>query len=279
MEAKQRGMEIARVWALGLTEAIESQRGQQVKFAIAESSAAEAARLGHVQVLEYRFHSVDARLWVAAGGDTPARVAGGEANAAAEDWRRLLDAAACCIQAGMSEGTGASAKGQAAGQAGAAPAAQPGTSIPEAPGAVFALELTADGAKLGTLFLGVTEGFEEAWRAERVQGATENVVRAAPATLELLLDVELPLSVSFGRTYLPVRDILKLSTGSIVELNCPANEYVDVIVNNCTIARGEVVVVEGNYGVRIDEIISRRERMLLQHNKGLNAARPMRVGS
>jgi len=100
---------------------------------------------------------------------------------------------------------------------------------------------------------------------------------AAPPTLELLLDVELPLSISFGRTYLPVREILKLSTGSIIELNCPANECVDVIVNNCTIARGEVVVVEGNYGVRIDEIISRQDRLVLQHKKGLNPHRPMRV--
>ncbi len=96
---------------------------------------------------------------------------------------------------------------------------------------------------------------------------------------ELLLDVELPLSISFGRTYLALREVLKLSTGSIVELNCPANAYVDVIVNNCTIARGEVVVIEGNYGVRIDEIISRRERMLLQHKKGLNPSRPMRVSA
>lgn len=100
-----------------------------------------------------------------------------------------------------------------------------------------------------------------------------------PPTLDLLLDVELPLSISFGKTYLPVREILKLSTGSIVELNCPANAYVEVIVNNCTIARGEVVVIEGNYGVRIDEIISRRDRMLLQHRKDLNPQFPVRASA
>lgn len=113
-------------------------------------------------------------------------------------------------------------------------------------------------------------------------GRAHDALEAAhpsPPTLELLLDVELPLSISFGRTYLALRDVLKLSTGSIVELNCPANAYVDVIVNNCTIARGEVVVIEGNYGVRIDEIISRRERLLLQHKNGLNQNRPMRVSA
>ena len=80
-------------------------------------------------------------------------------------------------------------------------------------------------------------------------------------TLELLLDVDLPVSISFGKTQLPMRDVLKLTTGSIVELNCGANEPVEVLVNHCPIARGEVVVVEGNYGVRIQQIISRQDRL------------------
>ena len=80
-------------------------------------------------------------------------------------------------------------------------------------------------------------------------------------TIELLLDVELPVSVSFGRTHLALKDVLKLTSGSIVELNRAVSEPVEVIVNNCVIARGEVVVVEGNYGVRIHQIISRRERL------------------
>ena len=79
--------------------------------------------------------------------------------------------------------------------------------------------------------------------------------------IELLLDVELPVSVSFGRAQLPLKDILKLTSGSIVELNRPVAEPVEVIVNNCVLARGEVVVVDGNYGVRINEVISRKERL------------------
>jgi flagellar motor switch protein FliN/FliY len=84
---------------------------------------------------------------------------------------------------------------------------------------------------------------------------------ASPRTLGLLMEVELPVSVSFGRAELPLKDVLKLTTGSIVELNRSVNEPVEVIVNNCVIARGEVVVVEGNYGVRIEEIISPQERL------------------
>jgi flagellar motor switch protein FliN/FliY len=82
-----------------------------------------------------------------------------------------------------------------------------------------------------------------------------------PPTMDLLLDVELPVSVSFGRTEIPMKDVLKLTTGSIVELNRNVNEPVEVLVNHCLIARGEVVVVEGNYGVRIQQIISRTDRL------------------
>jgi flagellar motor switch protein FliN/FliY len=80
-------------------------------------------------------------------------------------------------------------------------------------------------------------------------------------TLDLLMEVELPVSVSFGRAQLPLRDVLKLTSGSIVELNRTISDPVEIIVNNCVIARGEVVVVEGNYGVRIHQVISREERL------------------
>jgi len=80
-------------------------------------------------------------------------------------------------------------------------------------------------------------------------------------TFELLLDIELPVSVSFGRAQVPLKDLLKLTTGSIVELNRSLLEPVEIIVNNCVIARGEVVVVEGNFGVRVHQVVSRQERL------------------
>lgn len=84
---------------------------------------------------------------------------------------------------------------------------------------------------------------------------------AGSKTFDLLLDVELPVSVSFGRAQVQLKDALKLTTGSIVELNRSITEPVEVIVNNCVIARGEVVVVDGNFGVRIQQVISRQERL------------------
>lgn len=82
-----------------------------------------------------------------------------------------------------------------------------------------------------------------------------------PNPLELVMEVELAVSVSFGRAELALKDVMKLTTGSIVELNRGLTDPVEVIVNNCVIARGEVVVIDGNYGVRIQEIVSRDKRM------------------
>jgi len=97
--------------------------------------------------------------------------------------------------------------------------------------------------------------------AEIEDAAPTRRASTAPPTMDLILDVELPVSISFGKTELPMKDVLKLTTGSIVELNRGVNDPVEVMVNHCLIARGEVVVVEGNYGVRIQHIASRLDRM------------------
>jgi flagellar motor switch protein FliN/FliY len=91
--------------------------------------------------------------------------------------------------------------------------------------------------------------------------ADTTLSQARSRTMSLLLDVDLPVSISFGKTQLPMKDVIKLTTGSIIELNRSVNEPVEVLVNQCLIARGEVVVVEGNYGVRILEIATRHERL------------------
>jgi flagellar motor switch protein FliN/FliY len=98
------------------------------------------------------------------------------------------------------------------------------------------------------------------------KSGNEGSCASAPAftnsrTMNLLMGVDLPVSISFGKTQLPMRDVLKLTTGSIVELNRGVNEPVEVLVNRCLVARGEVVVVDGNYGVRIQEIASRQDRL------------------
>jgi flagellar motor switch protein FliN/FliY len=79
--------------------------------------------------------------------------------------------------------------------------------------------------------------------------------------IELLLDVELPISVSFGSSEMQLRDVLKLGAGSVIELDKSVNDPVLVIVNHKPIAKGEVVMVDGNYGVRILEVESTADRI------------------
>lgn len=82
-----------------------------------------------------------------------------------------------------------------------------------------------------------------------------------PRSLDLLLDIPLEISVELGRVEMTIRDILELGTGSIIELPKAAGEPVEIMVNGRLIARGEVVVVEENFGVRVMEIISPLERV------------------
>ena len=74
--------------------------------------------------------------------------------------------------------------------------------------------------------------------------------------LDILQHMEVPVSVSFGRTQMLLKDLLGLAHGSVVQLNRELGDAVEIRVNNCVIARGEVVAVEGNYGVRILEMAS-----------------------
>jgi flagellar motor switch protein FliN/FliY len=93
-------------------------------------------------------------------------------------------------------------------------------------------------------------------------GASDQLAKVAKSrTFELLLDVELPVSVSFGRATLRIREAMNLVSGSLIELDRALTDPVELLVNNSVIARGEVVVVEGNYGVRLTEIVSHLERL------------------
>lgn len=78
--------------------------------------------------------------------------------------------------------------------------------------------------------------------------------------LDLIMDVQMRVSVELGRSTMTVEDVLSLGPGSVVELNKLAGEAVDILVNERLIARGEVVVVDENFGVRVTEIVSPRRR-------------------
>lgn len=79
--------------------------------------------------------------------------------------------------------------------------------------------------------------------------------------LNLLLDIPLQVTVELGRTKRTVKEILELTSGSIIELDKLAGEPVDILVNNRHVAKGEVVVIDENFGVRITDILSQAERI------------------
>lgn len=81
-----------------------------------------------------------------------------------------------------------------------------------------------------------------------------------PKTLDVILDLDLPLVVRFGRTELPLRTLTSLGPGSVIDLGRSPDEPVDVLISNRVVARGDVVIVGGNYGVRVRDVVSPAER-------------------
>jgi flagellar motor switch protein FliN/FliY len=133
---------------------------------------------------------------------------------------------------------------------------------PEVEGIAVKLETSSASYSIGFVF-------DQEWKAlvsqleSRLTPASRKVPLSA-SRLDLLLEVELPITVLIGSTQMPLRDVLNLTTGSIVELDRLITDPVDLYVNRRLIARGEVVVIEGNYGVRILEVVSRYERLALR---------------
>lgn len=89
----------------------------------------------------------------------------------------------------------------------------------------------------------------------------ETATAVAAGRLEMVLDIPVQVSVELGRTKIPIRELLQLAQGSVVELSRLAGEPLDVLVNGCLIAQGEVVVVNDKFGIRLTDVISPEERM------------------
>lgn len=85
--------------------------------------------------------------------------------------------------------------------------------------------------------------------------------RGSGLSLDLVLDISMPVTVELGRASMAVRDLLQLGAGSVVELDRMAGEPVDLYVRDVRFARGEVVVVDNNFGLRITEILNPQRRI------------------
>lgn len=80
-------------------------------------------------------------------------------------------------------------------------------------------------------------------------------------SLDLIMDVAVTVALEVGRTSIPVRELLQLTPGTIVELDRMAGEPLDVLVNGIKVARGEVVVINEKFGIRLTEVVPPAERM------------------
>jgi flagellar motor switch protein FliN len=177
--------------------------------------------------------------------------------------------------------------GQAAGGLGQQPAAggarirvegsaQSGGALPPAAPTVFDVAME-DGSSLRFGCWVDLEAGEEAPAPAPVQTIGNGTVAAAPSAaprpqiptpptpafdnLDVILDIELPLTVRFGRTELTLQALTQVGPGSVIDLDRSPDEPVEVLINEKVIARGEVVVVSGNYGVRVTEVTSAADRI------------------
>ena len=118
--------------------------------------------------------------------------------------------------------------------------------------------------------------WEAAGRAETASEVHEAADQISPASfanfapttgstagndINMILDIPVQLTVELGRTRIPIKNILQLAQGSVVELEAMAGEPMDVLVNGCLIAQGEVVVVNDKFGIRLTDIITPSERI------------------
>jgi len=118
---------------------------------------------------------------------------------------------------------------------------------------------------------------EDDWAAAMAEQATPAAVQSSPEIfpelsgntaagglakdIDFILDIPVLLTVELGRTKIAIKNLLQLAQGSVVELDGLAGEPMDVLVNGCLIAQGEVVVVNDKFGVRLTDIITPAERV------------------
>jgi flagellar motor switch protein FliN/FliY len=267
---------LAEEWGRQITRAVESMTGESVLITFAphrlaplEIDPSQQELLWWEQPLSL---GPDSSIWVGAGGRSWEEIgnrvlrSAGVDDATPEDIRSTYLEIVNQSLSGVASAVSSRARKEISCVEGRA---APPAAVPDASAYAFEITLGEQPFQLLAVFARSLASLSDAPAQPPAKAPPKESARAAhPAakadpsgSLDLLLDVELPVSVSFGRAQLMLKDVIKLTTGSIVELNRTLSEPVEVIVNNCVIARGEVVVVEGNYGIRIKQVISRQERL------------------
>jgi flagellar motor switch protein FliN/FliY len=111
--------------------------------------------------------------------------------------------------------------------------------------------LTDESGSNLSIYLGVNPDLEMALGAGEVRASAAGPAGKAPSSADILMHVEMPVSISLGRTKMRMKELLNLTNGSVVELDQELADEVEIRVSNCVLAYGEVVAVDGNYAVRV----------------------------
>lgn len=142
---------------------------------------------------------------------------------------------------------------------------------PNSPNAVFRVSGAAAAPEIPASPEGVAEVVikgQEHVVVVTLDGDLESTAAAAGAaaggggsrTLDVIMDIDLPLVVRFGKTELPLKTLTALGPGSVIDLGRAPDDPVEVLISNRVVARGEVVIVAGSYGVRVRDVVSPAER-------------------
>jgi len=257
---------LAEEWGRQFTRTVESMIGESVLMTLAARELAPDERQDLLWWEQPLSLSPEACIWIGAGSQSWEEIGSRVLRSAGVDDAPPDDVRGTYLEivnqslAGVASAVSTRVRKEIACLEGHA-AAPPSSTGSEAYS--FEVTLGEQGFTLLAVFTLALANLAEspAQMAAKLANDRPQPIATAPGSIDLLLDVELPVCVSFGRAQLMLRDVIKLTTGSIVELNRALAEPVEVIVNNCVIARGEVVVVEGNYGIRIKQVISRQERL------------------
>lgn len=256
---------VSAAWAEGACKALAVQNPEAPALSLEACVPQEGTLLDWVDPVWVVFPCDVAAASVAVGcpGEVLKRLGalaiGGSENddrLAAEPYRELISQATAAIGATLRSRTGGGLHFEG------------GVDVDEAPDVSLAVEFRfeIDGENC-SIVLAPNQAFVEAVGDAAEGDESRDEAESLPAAenahrnLEMLLDLEMEVAVSFGQTEMRLKDVLKLSVGSIVELRRQASDPVEVLVNDTVIARGEVVVVDSNYGVRITDVSSRRERI------------------
>ena len=125
----------------------------------------------------------------------------------------------------------------------------------------WAAALAEQAATVGTENTTVERSSDASHLFPRLNGGGAPPPGTAHNDIDMILDIPVQLTVELGRTRIPIKNILQLAQGSVVELEALAGEPMDVLVNGYLIAQGEVVVVNEKFGIRLTDIVTPSERM------------------